>query len=270
MYTFAVEGSDVTTAWISACKALDTKANKQRSAFHTVVRINDPLTDDPSVHKDLDRVRAHVLGDDFEPIETVADTIFPTALAASSSDHDRLVARYRAMYRQLRRFRGNQHGTYFGRLVAYPNPSNGMPVDQVGWVIDRLKAQAASRGPMTAAYEVDIAHPASDQDAIPSEDAHIHIGGRDNLTRGFPCLSHCSFQLESRQIVHATAYYRYHTMLDRAYGNYLGLGRLLEYVADRAGLTRGTLTVMAGFARIEQNVTLLRPLLGGIQPMVST
>lgn len=268
MYTFTVEGSDVTAAWIKACQALDTKANEARSAFHTIVRITDPIQDDPDLHRHLDRVRAGTLGKDYEPIDTVASTIFPAGLAASSGDHERLVARYREMYGRLRRFSGNHHGTYFGRLIAYPGPKGGPPVDQIGWVINRLGKQAASRGPMTAAYEVDVAHPETDEEPVLSDDTHIHIGGQDNLIRGFPCLSHCSFQLESHQIVHATAYYRYHTMLDRAYGNYLGLGRLLDYVAAQAGLTRGCLTVMAGYALIEKGISQLRPLLSGT-PLVS-
>jgi hypothetical protein len=37
----------------------------------------------------------------------------------------------------------------------------------------------------------------------------------------------------------------------RAYGNYLGLGRLLAYVAGQAGLAIGQLTVVAGQAQIE-------------------
>ena len=268
MYTFTVERPDVTSAWIAACNELDRKSNPHRTAYHTVVRIADPSRDDPAFRAELERVRAHAMRDEFEPIETVANTIFPAALAAASDSHDHLASRYQDMYARVRRFPGNHYDTYFGRLIAYPGPAGGSPIEQLGRVIDRLKQQSASKTPMTAAYEADVAHPASD-DLLVSEEAHVHVGGRDNRTRGFPCLSHCSFQLDAGQTVHATAYYRYHYMLDRAYGNYLGLGRLLAYVADRAGLPHGTLTVMAGYARLEGHLTLLRPLLGGTQPMLS-
>jgi hypothetical protein len=40
-------------------------------------------------------------------------------------------------------------------------------------------------------------------------------------------------------------------MFDRAYGNYLALGQLNRWVAQQAGLTPGSLTVMSGVARLE-------------------
>lgn len=51
-------------------------------------------------------------------------------------------------------------------------------------------------------------------------------------------------------------------MTERAYGNYLGLGRLLGYVSAEGGLRPGTLTVVAGYAQIEPGtITRIRPLL---------
>jgi hypothetical protein len=52
-------------------------------------------------------------------------------------------------------------------------------------------------------------------------------------------------------------------MFERAYGNYLGLGRLLAYIAHQAELGCGTLTVVAGHARLDGPITQLRPLLTG-------
>jgi hypothetical protein len=49
-------------------------------------------------------------------------------------------------------------------------------------------------------------------------------------------------------------------MVQRAYGNYVGLGRLLAYVADQSGLQTGYLTVVAGLAQIEPPTLGLREL----------
>jgi hypothetical protein len=276
VYTFAVEEADVTSAWAAACKALDRKANPERTAFHTLVRISTPTIDDSAFRAELEQVRFAAVPagdkDSFVPIETVANTIFPQALATSSGRHDRLVARYRDLYGRAKRFPGNQHDTYFGRLVAYPSPKGAEPVDQIGWIINRLKQQMQLPGPMTAAYEADVAHPTLDGSTgtePAAVDGHIHVGGKDTLIRGFPCLSNCSFQLEHGQVLHLAAYYRYHYMLERAYGNYLGLGRLLAYVADQAGVRPGTLTVMAGYAQLEGPITKVRPLLWGEAPMIA-
>ena len=47
---------------------------------------------------------------------------------------------------------------------------------------------------------------------------------------GFPCLSFCSFQLDG-DTLHMIAQYRYQYLIERGYGNYLGLGQLLGYVS---------------------------------------
>jgi thymidylate synthase len=83
-----------------------------------------------------------------------------------------------------------------------------------------------------------------------------------------PCLSHLSFQLDRIGQVHALATYRSHYMTERAYGNYLGLGRLLGHISTQAGLQPGTLTVVAGYAQIEPGtITLIRPLLSEAVPL---
>lgn len=83
-------------------------------------------------------------------------------------------------------------------------------------------------------------------------EAVIRATALDTQTLDFPCLSHCSFQLDSAtDTVHLAAYYRSHYMFDRAYGNYLALGHLCAWVARHAQLTPGTLTVMAGCARLD-------------------
>jgi thymidylate synthase len=79
----------------------------------------------------------------------------------------------------------------------------------------------------------------------------VRAPGRDNGLLGFPCLSHCSFQLDRSGTLHAMAHYRSHLMVERAYGNYLGLGRLMAYIASQAGLETGELTVTAGYARLD-------------------
>lgn len=266
MHTFTVTEQDTSSGWASACRALDLKTNPRRDGFHTVVRIADAAADDPAFRAELDRVRT-ALG--HAPLETVANTVFPARLAALCPTPERLTERYRAMYPQLRRMDpGNRYGTYFGRMVAYPGPAG--PVDQLSALIARLRQQASERGPMSAAYEMDIAHPDDAPEAsLPTSAVPIHAAGKDNVVRGFPCLSHCSFQLDRDRALHAVALYRSHYMLARAYGNYLGLGRLTAYIATQAGLRPGSLTVIAGHAQIDGPISKIRPLLQGIPSLLS-
>lgn len=78
----------------------------------------------------------------------------------------------------------------------------------------------------------------------------IMAGGKDRRTRGFPCLSHMSFSLQEGQ-VHLSALYRNHDFISRAYGNYLGLGRVLRFVANQSGLPIGELTCLSSSATAE-------------------
>lgn len=269
MNSFAVDAPDIASAWIRAVSKLDEFPD--RRAFHTVVRIANPLRDNPDTHDGIDRVLDRL---DLQPVETVANTIFPTDIAARSQDHADLANRYLAMYETIRRLSPkNRWGTYFGRLIAYPSNSDGAGIDQIAAVISWLVKETAYRGGKTARYETMIAHPT---DAVGHGEelsgpvtgsAPVQIPGIDTGAMATPCLSHLSFQLDRDGSVHALATYRSHYMVERAYGNYLGLGRLLGHVSRQSGLRPGKLTVVAGYAQIECGITLLRPLLTEADPL---
>ena len=134
--------------------------------------------------------------------------------------------------------------------------------------------EGAYKGGKTARYETMLAHPldAEIADSGLSNAAACSVPvqrpGTDTGAMATPCLSHCSFQLGRTGSVHALATYRSHYMTERAYGNYLGLGRLLGYVSTQSGLRPGTLTVVAGYAQIEPGtVALIRPLLNEAVPL---
>jgi len=259
MDTFTVSGPDITAAWIRACTALDQFPS--RRAYHTVVRIEDPTSDDPSIRAQLDQILA---SKQKQPVRTVANTIFPAAMARSAKDHDALVARYKDVFPTLKRLhRGNQLGTYFDRLINYPGPRGSS--DQLAFIIGRLRQQQETRGPMTACYEANLISPTDDHGpGVVAVSAPVRVPGIDNGIMQFPCLSHCSFQFDRAGRIHLTALYRSQYMVERAYGNYLGLGELLAYVANHSGLDVGGLTVVAGYAQIDGGfITKIRPLLAG-------
>ncbi|WLQ45602.1 hypothetical protein P8A22_37890 (plasmid) [Streptomyces laculatispora] len=257
MHTITVDAPDISRAWLDACTKLSEIPGKK--AFHTVVRIARPLQEDPHLRAELDRLRGARTKPPLYPIDTVVNTLFPTKLAATCSTHEELAHRYQSLYPRLREVRRNAHGTYFGRLVAYPGtPDKPEPVDQLARVIRRLD-KLRSSAKWSAVYEAGTAHVTDDdetweepQAAAQGIEAGIRAAALDTQTLDFPCLSHCSFQLDgATNTVHLAAYYRSHYMFDRAYGNYLALGHLCAWVARHAGLTPGTLTVMSGCARLD-------------------
>ncbi|WP_240742300.1 hypothetical protein [Micromonospora zingiberis] len=246
----SVEASNVSTAWLAVAGRLDREP--KRKAIHSVVRISDPVAETPVVRAAMDDLLA---AQDLQGVDTVANTIFPAALAVSSRDHAELVRRYVGMYPLLqRRFPQNRRGTYFHRLIQYPG-SKG-PFDQIGAVISRIRIERDGGNPKQARYETALA--VADDAA---ENVPVYIPGRDNNAMAFPCLSHCSFQLDTEGRVHLLATYRSQYMVQRGYGNYLALGLLLAHVADQTGLQVGHLTVVAGRAYLEPPVMQVRRML---------
>lgn len=269
MFTPPVRAANLSTAWLEAVRGLDALAPR-RAALHTMVTIEDPTVEDLEIRADADRLLKE-LG--LAPIETVANTIFPLGLAASSGSHEALVQRYRALYPELKsRYHANARGTYFGRLVAYPSATHPEGYDQLGEIIHRLSLEHARANAKTALYEATVREAGGPEDgpeeefAAP-ESAMIFTPGRDKLpVGGFPCLSHCSFQLDRDARLHLLAHYRSHYLIERGYGNYIGLGRLQAYLCEQTGLGLGTLTVVAGYAQVERT-TKLRPLLARQTPL---
>ncbi len=248
-----VEADDLSTAWLRAATRLE-RAPKRKSA-HTVVRIADPVAERPDVRAAMDELLAHPQYPKYQSAETVANTIFPAAIARSSRNHAELVERYVRMYPLLmHRYDKNDRGTYFGRLVQYPTAKG--PFDQIGAVISRIAIERKSPRPKQARYEATLGVP--DDLAV---NTPIYVPGTDNSPMAFPCLSHCSFQIDTEGRVHLLATYRSQYMVERGYGNYLGLGRLLAYVGEKAGLQVGHLTVVTGLAHLESPILPVRAML---------
>lgn len=230
-----VHAGDLSTAWLETVWMV-TDATDQKMC-HSTTTITDPQAEDAAIRARVDNLLA-TRGN--PGVVTVANTIFPAALAASSDDTTQLVQRYRALYPRLRRYPGNRDGTYFGRIVDHPDLDAG---DQLSLLVTKLGQEATLRGPKSARYEVAV--------SAPEEDLPLLVRRpRDSNPMGFPCLSMCSFQLD-RGRLHLLATYRYEYLVVKGYGNYLGLARLQSYVAAQAGLQPGQLTVVAGRVRVD-------------------
>lgn len=247
-----VETETLSEGWLETVHMVN--ASPEQTMFHTMTSIRRPLEEVASIRKRCDSLLA-ALG--MAPVETVANTIFPKRMADASADPQALSERYRAMYPTLRRWDGNRRGTYFGRIVDYPGTEGSF--DQLDRLVAKLRNESAQRGPMASRYEVNIAAAADlatpdgrsdpESGAEAAEAVVVHTE-RDNSRMGFPCLSLCSFQLDHGTL-HLLAHYRYEFLIKRGYGNYLGLARLQQYVADQCELDVGELTIVTGRAQVD-------------------
>ena len=95
------------------------------------------------------------------------------------------------------------------------------------------------------ALDIDIA-----ADALPGgEDLRgLQVyAATDRRTRSFPCLTHIDLTLH-RGRLHAMAVYRHQYLIEKAYGNLLGLSWLLQFLCQQTGYTMGELVVHATLA----------------------
>jgi hypothetical protein len=229
-----VSGPDVSSAWLAAAKHLLDEPGAQCSNLG--VAIAEPTAERADVRAELEAFAADARGrgQDMPRIDSVAGTIFQSSFYRPGAEdpEGHLYELERRIRKVVRRHRKNRHGTYFERLVAYPL-ADGQEFNQLHHVLGRLRG-AASHGRRNGnQFELSIFHPKLDPYPV-----------------GFPCLSHISITLRDG-VLDATALYRNQYFLERAYGNYLGIGEVLRFLATESGFAVGELLCVASHAKME-------------------
>lgn len=255
MTSITINERTVSEAWLASVIAVD--ALPKHHTYHLIVRIEQPDKEVPAIRAIVDKMIAHINKNSAKKniydVDTVRNTIFPAEIARTSGTPEQLATRYRAYYPRLQKCNGNHSGTYFGRLVALPS-SEG-EIDQLNNLIFKLRDP--KNPDRRTRFELDL-----------GVDATIYRAeeDRDNLM-GFPCLSFISFQREGKKL-HMLAFYRHQYLIGRGYGNYLGLGQLLAYVASVCKMEVGELLIVAGHAEVDLDVArgLFRPFIEKAKP----
>ena len=115
----------------------------------------------------------------------------------------------------------------------------------------RLKSNLTRINPLSCNYELSIG--GLEECSVQDNTATIQIRQPNKDTRivGFPCLSHISLVLDKERRLNMTAIYRNQYFIQKAYGNYLGLCRLLRFVSREVGCETGALVCVAVHADAE-------------------
>jgi hypothetical protein len=190
----------------------------------------------PAIRRELDAVlqsRGH------GSVETVANTIFPESFWNQDSARTQLYARYVRVLPKLRKIRANSHGTYFERMIA---GGRDRARNQLEFALTTYTARPGVR---RSVLQLGIFDPARDHSA--------------SALRGFPCLQHISFAPTSEGLF-VNAFYATQYMVERAYGNYLGIARLGRFVAHELKLPLCRVTVFTGLAQRDGMVSGLERL----------
>lgn len=137
----------------------------------------------------------------------------------------------RFLPRMRKRDARNQYGTYFERMMGYSGTRRDGPrvVNQLQFVIDLLNRD---RRPRESALQMCCFDPAKDHTGQP--------------VRGFPCLQQVGISYDDQNNLAVNAFYPMQYVFDRAYGNYLGLCQLGEFIAHQTKLRFARMTCFIG------------------------
>lgn len=184
--------------------------------------------------------RAGILSVNQSNIETVAGTIFPQSIwDRCAGDREILFKKYDKMWPQITKCKVNRWGTYFRRLTSFSDKE-----------INQLKE-------ILKAWENDI-HRRSALQAGIFDPCRDH---RPGPFLGFPCLQQVVFHPigpKGRGGLKVIALYVNQLLIEKAYGNYLGLYRLGKFMAGEMGLTLKRVTCIATHLKRSDNQKNLR------------
>lgn len=233
-----VTNSNITLAWLEAIEHLLDKGVEQLT--HFTLRLNDFSDGFPTEFRDA-RARLDLVLKANGPCTTNenANLLFPesawkiqrqtgaTAQEFLKHYHDNLMPRLKTQDKR------NKNGTYFDRMVAYPDGEGH--VNQLGqllalWQDKKLRRQSA--------YQVAIYHPGKDLKATPY--------------LGFPCLDHIAFTKDGDEL-YMSAFYAGQAVFSRGYGNYLGLCKIGRFMGEQMGLRFTQFSCHVAMAKLQMS-----------------
>ncbi len=219
--------------WLAAAATVHDRGGE---AHNVVVDIADPLAESDTDAAIIREVDAFLRVHQRNSLSGVANTIFPQ----STYDRHGPEAFY-GVYRETVLPRMKQitrdWGRYFDRLTAWKNVQ-GPEIKVINPLDDLVKfmtTQIASDRTYRNAYEMTVFDPTRDAGKVSNRQ----------------CLSFLSFKLTHENRLLLTVMYRNHAYIARGLGNFIGLGRLMAFVAEQSGATLGSLTCISTHAEID-------------------
>jgi hypothetical protein len=265
MSEYVESASNISQGWL---KTLEYVHDRGGRCVNVLTTIADPsMPEDDDIRAVIDKVLGsdEYSGGPAQGVDTVASTIFPHDLYfdpglpwspdLSPEDAARLDTAAMDLYQMygdmlplLCTARANNRGTYFGRMISWPGKEAG-GTNQLAERVKYLRKaqqqghQAQNVSDIAVGGEAELLTDLSDL-----QDVGLQVyAPTDRRTRGFPCLVHIDFTLLEGRLS-MLAVYRHQYLITKAYGNLVGLSRLLVFLAQQTGFEVGELAVLATLA----------------------
>jgi hypothetical protein len=253
--------SSIEEAWLGTLGAAE--QTRDGRLLHAVVAVPDPSAPRPEVVAAINSVLS---ARGSHSVDTVANTIFPAnfysppdvdyapelelrGLHLLDGAAEGLYATYREMLPAICTFNGNEHGTYFGRLVSWPGKT-GDGYNQLKKRVEQLRGCRNRRN--SAANAADLAiEGIAEMEAEQEVAAGLQVyKANDERLQAFPCLVHIDLSVVDYRLS-LLAVYRHWHLVHKAYGNLIGLTRLLHFLSQQTGYEVGELMIHATVANAE-------------------
>jgi len=247
--THYFERSNLSHAWAEALRVV--LANGEAAPMIvSVAGFTDGVPqEEPSIRSALD---AALKLENLQSCETVSNTIFPNSLWNPGAPAKQLYARYkRILPKLIKATRKNQRGLYFERMTSGGPPGHE---NQLDFILSTYKARSGVR---RSALQLAIFDPERDH----STAAQL----------GFPCLQHVTIA-PTADGISLNAFYATQYVVERAYGNYLGLCRLGRFVAHELEKPLSRVTCFTGISLHDTKVSKakLKDVLAAIDAALGT
>lgn len=230
-----IEAQCPLSAWKAGCRQL---LEGDSQLFNLITSIDSPTTFDMNevCQHSPNHVKpgANNVGD-------VINTIFPLSLAAKHQDRADLYSRYLTIHDRAHRWRRGRHawGTYFERLIRFPKSDNK---NQLEIAIEKLNNWPRRN---TTGLVFHLSSPATDAPR----------------TRGGPCWHFGEILWRSDNTLDLVVVYRNHDYFNKALGNFVGLGALLNFICINSGKQAGKLVCHSIHAYHDSTIKQLRQLM---------
>lgn len=209
-----IEDTNISNAWIRVLEYI--VENPGNEICPLILSITD-FKENKDIRKELD---ASLSSNKLAPIQTVSETIFPKSLYLyCKKDREALYNEYSKNLVRIKKIDpSNRNGTYFGRLTEFDGIDN--KINQIEIIISSL--QEDSKNNRRSKLQASIFNP--------------EIDHTNAMYQGFPCLQHVTFYKTKNDGLVLNSFYAIQHLYRRAYGNWLGLINLGEFVARETNL----------------------------------
>ena len=243
-----IEEANLSVAWARAFRAASSAGRKEVGPLVVSVtgfEKTGAFKEVPTIRKALDTVLQR---EAMQSVETVASTIFPWSMWNPSASRSQLFERYQKIAPRLSHAsKKNRRGIYFERMIS------GGPRGKENQIEFALATFGARPGVRRSVLQIGIFHPELDHSAA--------------AQLGFPCLQHVTLAPVDGGLC-LNAFYASQYIVERAYGNYVGLCRFGRFAANELDIPLIRMTCFTGIANCEVGKLKLAKLLAAIDEVV--